>query len=81
MTEETTKDNLFRPSRSKAETKAEITDNAARAAIQAEVDRRESKTARLREARLAIEEQAAAEAAAAPAKPTKRKPRSKTAKT
>lgn len=46
---------LFRPIRSKAESKHDTTDNAARSIIDAETARREAKTARLREARLAQE--------------------------
>ena len=43
---------VFKPKPSKAETKAEITNDAARAIIGAEAERRETKTARLRQARL-----------------------------
>ena len=50
-----TQDNLFRPVRSKAETKAEITDQTARSIVGAEAERRDAKTARLRKARLASE--------------------------
>lgn len=50
-----TKDNLFRPTRSRAETKAEITDQIAKAIIEAEEKRQEEKTARLRKARLESE--------------------------
>lgn len=67
-----TQDNLFRPVRSKAETKAEITDQTARSIVGAEAERRDAKTARLRKARLDSEAKAAA--AETPAKP-----RSKTA--
>lgn len=70
MTGTITKDNLFRPMRSKSETKAEITDSTARAIIGAEAERREAKTAKLREARLASEER---DAASPPAKPRARK--------
>ena len=68
-----TKDNLFRPSRSKAETKAQVTDNAARAIIDAEVDSREAKTERLRQARMKMEAEQAANEEAAPAKKTRAK--------
>ena len=54
---------LFRPKPSKAETKADITDHAARAIIGNEAALREAKTARLRQARLENE----AKLAAAPA--------------
>ncbi|MGY6707306.1 MAG: hypothetical protein ACXIVF_03180 [Rhizobiaceae bacterium] len=74
MTTILTKDNLFRPTRSKAETKAQTTDNAARAIIDAEVDSREAKTERLRQARLKMEAEQAENLEAAPAK----KPRAKT---
>lgn len=69
-----TKDNLFRPNRSQAEKKADVTNRTARAMIEAEVESREAKTARLRKARLAME-------AARPPTPVKPKTRSgKTAK-
>ncbi len=67
-----TEQNLFRAKASKAETKADITDHAARAIVGAEVDRREAKTARLRQARLEAEAKLAA--SAAPAKPRPVKP-------
>ena len=54
---------LFRPKPSKAETKADITDHAARAIIGNKAALREAKTARLRQARLENE----AKLAAAPA--------------
>lgn len=47
-----TKDNLFRPMRSKMETRADITDQTARAFIRAESEQRDANTARLRQARL-----------------------------
>ena len=50
----------FGPKPSRAETKADVTDHAARSIISAEAERREAKTARLRQARL---EQEAAQAA------------------
>lgn len=46
---------LFKPRASKAETKADITDHAARVIIGDEASRREAKTARLRQARLESE--------------------------
>lgn len=46
---------LFKPRPSKAETKADITDHAARAIIGDEASRRDAKTARLRQARLESE--------------------------
>lgn len=55
--------NLFKPKASKAETKADTTTNAARTIIDAEVEKREAKTARLRQARLDREALAAEEAA------------------
>ena len=64
MTGITAQRNLSRPARSKAETKAEITDRTARAIIDAEAARREAKTEKLRRARLAREER---DAAASPA--------------
>lgn len=50
-----TKSSLFRPTRLKAETRAEITDQIAKAIIEAEEMRREEKTARLRKARMESE--------------------------
>ena len=43
---------LFKPKPSKAETKADITDHAARTITDEQASRREAKTARLRQARL-----------------------------
>lgn len=57
MTRKLTKDTLFKPSRSKAETKAEITDRTVRAILDDEEAKRRAKTAKLRAARLAQEEQ------------------------
>lgn len=57
--------NLFKPKPSKAETKADITDHTARAITGAEVERREAKTARLRQARLEAEAKLADRAAPA----------------
>ena len=56
-----TEHNLFKPRPSKAESKADITNHTARAIIGAEAERREAKTARLREARLEKEATRAAE--------------------
>lgn len=59
-----TQHNLFKPpARSKAESKAQTTDNTARAIIGDEAERREAKTAKLRQARLESEAKAAAEPA------------------
>lgn len=70
-----TKNNLFRPVPSKAETKSEITDKSVRAMIESDVKARNAKTARLKEARLAME---AAQPAPAPAEPgTKKTPKRK----
>ena len=55
------------------ESKAETTDAAARAIIDAEAARRKAKTARLREARLAMEAKAATAAKVAPKPVTKAK--------
>ena len=58
---------LFKPVRSKSETKADITDHQAKAIIQDEAKQREDKTAKLRRARLKhLDQQPEAEA---PAKP------------
>lgn len=59
---------LTKPKASKAESKAEITDIAARAIIGDEVARREAKTAKLRQARLDLEAKQAEEEAATAAK-------------
>ena len=67
-----TEHNLFRPRPSKAETKADVTDHAARTIIEDEAARREAKTARLRQARL--ESEAKLSTAKAPAKPRRTKP-------
>ncbi|PHP64616.1 hypothetical protein CSC94_23420 [Zhengella mangrovi] len=55
MTSRTDQDNNSRISKTKAETKAEITDHAAWAIIEDEARSRESKTEKLRSARLAFE--------------------------
>ena len=74
MTDILTEAALFRPKPSKSESKAEATTNAARAILDDEVARREAKTAKLRAARLAMEEEQAAEASAKkPAKARKKK--------
>lgn len=67
MTQPLTEHTLFKAQpASRAQTKADLTDSAARAIIGEEARRREEKTARLREARLAREAaEAEAEAAAA----------------
>lgn len=67
MSDTITDPSLFKPKPSKAETKADITDHAARTIIDDEAARREAKTARLREARLQEE----AKLAAAPPLPVK----------
>ncbi len=66
------KDNLFRRLKSKAESKADITNSAARAIIDEQVQARETKTQRLRAARLKMEAEAAARA---PAEKAAKKPR------
>lgn len=58
-----TRETLFKPTR--AESKQAVTDGTARAMIEAEAERRQKKTQRLRELRLAAE----AEDAGQPAKP------------
>lgn len=52
MGDTVTENNPVKPRQSKAETKADVTNNAAKAIIGAEVERREAKTLRLRKARL-----------------------------
>lgn len=63
---------LFKLKPSKAETKADVTNHAARAIIGDEDARREAKTARLKQARLA-QEASEADAPAKPAAKTARK--------
>lgn len=70
MTSGITEHSLFRQPRSKAETKADVTDRTARDIIGAEAEKRERKTERLRLARLEMEAKAPAEE---PAKPRKAK--------
>lgn len=62
---------LFKPKSSKAETKADVTNHAARAIISDEAARREAKTAKLRQQRLDNETRLAA--APPPAKPVPKK--------
>lgn len=57
MTTTLTKDNLFKPAPSRAETKADITDRSARAIIEKETGDLKNKTERLRQARLEMEAQ------------------------
>ncbi|WP_336057955.1 hypothetical protein [Nitratireductor sp. CH_MIT9313-5] len=81
MSDTATKENIFKPAKSKAETKSEITDRAARAFIDAEANARDAKTERLKAQRLAMEAKRAAEEAANPAPAKKKratKPRAKT---
>lgn len=59
---------LFKPSPNRLESKAQTTNSAARAIIDAEATAREAKTAKLRKARLAMEERALLDAPEAPAK-------------
>ena len=59
MTRKLTKDTLFKPARSKAETKADFIDRTVRAILDDEVARRRAKTAKLRAARLEMETQEA----------------------
>lgn len=72
MSETATKESIFKPTKSKAETKSEITDRTARAVIDAEANARDAKTERLKAQRLAMEAKRAAEEAANPA-PVKKK--------
>jgi len=60
-----------RPARTKMESRADVTDAAARAILKSELNAREAKTARLRAARLALEEKK--EAAPKPAGTPKKK--------
>ena len=58
MSDNVTKDTLLGPKASKAETKADATDRAARMVIEAEASKQAAKTARLRKLRLAQEQEA-----------------------
>lgn len=75
MSDTVTKDTLFPPARMTPATRAELTDRAARAIIEAEAKRREAKTKRLRQARLEMEARRAEEAAPAKTKTAKAKAR------
>lgn len=78
MIKQIAQEGMFKAPRSKAESKADSTDSAARSIINAEVASREAKTAKLREARLARE---ALELENAPAVPAGKTPaRAKSAK-
>ncbi len=66
MNKKITQHNLFRPTKSKSETKAEITDHTAKGIIAAETKARDAKSARLRAARLENEEGAPAPATKSP---------------
>lgn len=66
---------LFKPKPSKSESKADTTTSVARAILDEEVAKREAKTAKLRAARLAMEEKQAEEA------PVKKAAKAKTKKT
>jgi hypothetical protein len=57
MVKRITKQDLFKPSKSRSETKADLTDNAARAIIEAEAANRREKTELLRAKRLATSEE------------------------
>ncbi|PSJ58027.1 hypothetical protein [Kumtagia ephedrae] len=67
---------LLKTSRSRAETKAEVTDSAARTIVATEAAKRDAKTAKLRQARLARE---ALQVDAPPEKRGSRKPAKKKA--
>ncbi|WP_309083145.1 hypothetical protein [Chelativorans sp.] len=55
MTQTITKDTLFQPAPTRAQSKADLTNSTARAIIKAETDAREAKTLRLKQARLEME--------------------------
>jgi hypothetical protein len=54
-----TKENLFKPTNSRSESKAETTNNAARAIIEAEARKRREKSERLRAQRMAASDEKA----------------------
>ena len=70
MVKPITTSGIFKPLHSKAETRSQITDNTARAIVDAETSARDKKTARLRAARLAKE--AVESETPPPAKPVKK---------
>ena len=72
-----TQHNLFKPARSKAESKAQTTDNTARAIIGDEAEGGEAKPASLPQARLNSEAGAAAEPAPAKAPKAKKAAKAK----
>jgi len=78
MPQTITKETVFPPKEAKPTNRAEITDRAARAIIQAETEARDAKTRRLREARLEME---AEREPAEVAKPRARKTPAKTGRT
>ena len=61
MIKKINKDNLFKPAKSKSETKADITDRASQAIIDSEANKRREKTERLKAQRLKAESLAQAE--------------------
>ncbi|MGH6760963.1 MAG: hypothetical protein ACRECW_05165 [Phyllobacterium sp.] len=71
-----TKDNLFKPSRTRMETRAEITDKAAKGIIDEAAAKRIAKTEKLRQARLTKEAEDAENALRSTA-PVKRTGKSK----
>ncbi|HBU16224.1 MAG: hypothetical protein A2092_02550 [Rhodobacteraceae bacterium GWE1_64_9] len=71
MTKAITKHNLFPPEKPKAASRADVTDASARAIMEAEVTRRDAKTARLRQLRL---DQQAADDLLASQQPVVKKP-------
>ncbi len=73
MNDLVTRGTLFKPAASRAESKAQMTDTAARSIIESEIAEREAKTARLRAARLEAEKREAK----APAKPAAKPKRTK----
>lgn len=73
MTDIDTQTTPFKAPRPKGEAKADVTDKAAKAIIDAEKARREAKTARLKQARAASEAGEAPADGAAPKKPKTQK--------
>jgi hypothetical protein len=71
MSNVTSEHDLFRPKPSRAESKADITNRTARGIIGAEEQKRDAKTARLRQARL--EKEAVLQAEPVDRKPQRRK--------
>lgn len=72
MVKSITTSGIFKPLSSKAETRSQVTDNTARAIVEAETSARDKKTAKLRAARLAKEAVESEAPPPVPAKPARK---------